>query len=370
MMVRRVGLLFLVACGSCMEMRETVERMVMVRRTGSDLQPAATGFIYKKDNDGPVSVIKMDETDVMEHLAKVYEQPKAFVAPIPVAPGPFDTKEDENKAASHASEAYVIPVVEKSEEEDDKGDDHIDGIADEDYSKIFKDYAADFGNYNNDFADYLHSLGHYDLGIYHGDGGGSDYDFKGHHENGEKDRKGYAAAHEYGKGGEGDYHTEKYESYSISKEGSHKNHYGDADAYGKHYDQGKGYSGGDHGHKASHSKEGAIDGFHKLFNKDEYKKDHDFYDAGGVKGGFNKHGNGHGYYGSDAGEFKKGGSHESGHDEGDFGKGGFQQKQSGDEHGASHSSEEGDDSYHHHSGEGGAKEEEDGGKVYGYEVKH
>ncbi|XP_061726049.1 filaggrin-2-like [Cydia pomonella] len=370
MMARRLALLFLAACGTCMEMRESVERMVMVRTTGSDLQPAATGFIYKKDNDGPASVIKMEESDVMEHLSKLpgYKQPQAFATPIPVAAGPFYAKEDETKAASHASEAYVIPVVEKAEGHDDDG---IDGIADEeDYGKIFKDYATDFGKYNSDFSDYLHSLGHYDLGIYHGDGGGSDYGSEGHHEHGDKGHKGYASSHGYGKGGEGDYHTEKYESYSISKEGGHKKHYGDADAFGKHYDEGDKYSGEDHGHKLAHSKEGAIDGYHKLLDKNEFKKDHDFYDTEGVKGGFDEHGAGQEHHGAEAGAHEEGGSHESGHDEAHAGEEGFGEKQSDDEHGAAHSADGGESSSHYYSGEGEAAGEGHGGKVYGYQVKH
>lgn len=365
-MARRIAALLLVsAMGSCMEMRETVERMVMVRTTGSDLQPAATGYIYKKESDGPESVIEMGASEVMEHLSKLYKQPESFAAPIPVAASAFYAKkEDEDKAESQADE-HIIPVVEKTEDHDE-----VDGIADDDFPKIFKEYSSEYGNYDKDFPYYLHGLGHFDHGIYHGYGGGSDYGSKGHDEHGDKGYKGYASKHHYEKGGAGDYHTEKYESYSVSGGGGHKKDYDEADAYGKDYAHGHGYKGGDHGHKSSHSKGEEVDGYHKVFNKDEFKKDHDVYDGEKVEGGFHKHGDGHSHHGSDAGEFKKGGAHESGHDEGGFGKGGFSEQESGDEHGAGHSSEEGGESSQHSGGDFGAEGGRFGGKGYGYEVKH
>lgn len=359
------ALLVLAAAGSCMEMRETVERMVMVRTTGSDLQPAATGYIYKKDSDGPARVVEMGEGEVMEHLAKIYDQPEAFAAPIPVAASAFYAKEeDEDKAASHA-DARIIPVVEKGEDHDE-----IDGLADEDYAKMFREYASDFGDYDKDFSDYLHGLGHYEHGIYHGDGGGSDYGAKGHEAHGDKGYKGYASKHHYGKGGAGDYHTEKYESYSVSGGGGHKKGYDGADAFGNDFAEGHGYKGGDHGHKAGHSKGEEVDGYHKVFDKDEYKKDDDVYDAEKIEGGFNKFGDGHAHHGSDAGGYAKGGAGESGHDEAGFGKGGFYKEGSGDEHGAEHSSEGGGEAYSHHAGEAGGERGARGGKSYGFRIKH
>lgn len=348
-----------------MEMRETVERMVMVRTTGSDLQPAATGYIYKRESDGPESVVKMGESEVMEHLSKLYEKPEAYKAPLPVAKGPFHNNDDDTKAASHTSAAYVIPVVEKTDEKDE---DHIEGIANEDYGKIFEGYGSDGDDYKG-FSDYFHGLGHFDHGLYE-HGGGNDYGSKGHHEHGDKGYKGYAKSHKYGKGDAGDYHTEKYASFSVSGEGGHKKHYDEADEHGKDYKEGHGYKGGDHGHKASHSKGDDIDGYHKVFNKDEFKKDHDFFDGEKHEGDFNKYGNGHTEHGSDAGGYKKGGSHASGHDESGFGKGGYIDKGSGDEHKSAHSGEEGGESLHHHYGDFGAQGGHHKGKGYGYEVKH
>lgn len=362
--IMRLGaLLVALAHASCMEMRETVERMVMVRTTGSDLQPAATGYIYKKDGDGPEIKIKMEADEVMEHLSKYYKQPEAFAAPIPAADGPFYAKEDENKAASYTKE-HVIPVEEKTDEHDD----HIDGIANEDYDKIFEGYG--FGKYNDDFADYLRDLGYFKHGLYHEKNEGKEHGYRGHHDYGDKGYKGYADGHKYDKGGTGDYHTEKYASYSVSRKGGHKKSYDGADAHGKHYAKGDGYKGVDHGHKASHNKGEEVDGFRNVYNKDEFKKDNDFYDGEKQEGGFHKYGDGHSHGRSDAGGHEKGGAHESKHDEGSSGKSGVVKEGSGEEHGHAHSKEEGGESSHHHEGGIGAKGGKFGGKSYGYEVKH
>lgn len=361
-------LFFIFVSSSCMEMRETVERTVMVRTTGSDLQPAATGYIYKKDTDGPASVVKMEESEVMEHLSKIYSKPEAYKAPVPVAVGPFHDKEvDDTKAASHASAAYVIPVEEKSEENDDE---HIAGIADDDYAKMFEGYGAGFVGDYKDFPDYFHGLGQYGHKIYHEQGGVADYGGKGHHDSGDQEYKEYTKSQKYGKGGAGDYHTEKYESFSVTGKGGHGKRYGEADEHGDHHEKGHEYKGGDHGHKAGHSEGEEIDGYHKLFDKDEFKKDHDFFDGKKHDGGFHKYGGGHKHHGSDAGGYEKGGAHESGHHEDGFGKKGVVHEESGDEQEATHSGEEGDKSSHHNDGNFGAKDGKYAGKSYGYEVKH
>lgn len=364
-MARKVVVsLLILGYASCMEMRETVQRMVMVRTTGSDLQPAATGYIYKKESDGPASVIKMGETEVMEHLSKLYEEPQAYLAPVPAPKGPFHEKDDESKAASHTSEV-VKPVVEKSEDEDDG---HIPGTVHEDYKKILEGYGSESGDYK-DFSDYLHGIGHYGHGLFdHGEG--SDYGLKRHHDYGDKGYKGYATNHKYGKGGAGDYHTEKYASYSVSNKGGNEKHHDEADSFGKDREQGHGYKGEDHGHKNAHSKSEEVDGYHKLFDKNEFKKDHDFFDGEKDEGKYHKYGNGHEYRGSNSGGFDEGRSQKSGHHEGRFGEGGFVDKESGDEAGTEYSGEDGHEASHYRHGLYGSKGGIHDGKSYGYEIKH
>lgn len=343
-----------------MEMKETVERMVMVRTTGSDLQPAATGYIYKKENDGAASVIKMGESEVMEHLSKVYEQPKSFAAPIPVAAGPFYGKEDEDKAASFSSESKVVPVVEVQ-------DDQVDGIANE---NIFGEYASNFGNYNSDFDDYLKSLGYFEDGLYHEHGDVKEHGAQEHKENGDKEHEEYGRKHNFGNGGVGDYHSEKYETYHTSGEGGGHKDYDDAGTLGKYYANGHGYKGDDHGYQAGKGQGEAVDRFHKLFDNNEYKKDDDFYDGETFKDGFHKFAGGRGYYGSDAGKFKNGGLHDSGHDEVHFGKDDFLDNISDDKHDSGHTGNNGRASFQHFHGDFAATGGKHNGKSYGYDIKH
>lgn len=335
-----------------MEMRETVERMVMVRTTGSDLQPAATGYIYKKRSNGPASVVKMDESEILEQLSKFYDQPKVYAAP--------DKESDENKAASHSNE-YVIPVVEKQEEKE-----HIDGIADEDYGKEYEGY----DDYKKKFTDYLHGLGHFEDGIYHKHGSGEDYGSKGHHEYGEKSYKGFGAKHHYGKGDAGDYHTEKYDSFYVTGKGGHKKEYDEENKYGNQHAAGHEKKGGDHGHKEEHSEEEKLEGFHKVYDKNEFKKDHDFYDGEGHEGAYKKYGDGHSYHGSKGTGHEKGATHGSEHHDAESGKEGEHEHDSGDSHDDGHSSEAAGSSeqYGHKdfSSKGGSYD----GKGYGFKVKH
>ncbi|CAG5053519.1 unnamed protein product [Parnassius apollo] len=358
-MARRIALLLIVTVASCMEMRETVERMVMVRTTGSDLQPAATGYIYKKQSDGLASVTKMDEGEILKQLSKFYDQPKSFAAPIK-APGPFHSDEaDDIKAASHSSESYVIPVEVKQKE-----DDHLlDEIANEDYKKSY-------GTYKKDFTDYLHGLGHFEDGIYHEHGGGEHYGSDGHYKYGDKEYKGYGTKNHYGKGDVGDYHTEKYESFYVSGKSGHKKDYDEADNHGKNYAEGHEEKGGDHGHKEAHSKAEKVEGFHKVFDKNEFKKDHDFYDGEGHKGGFHKFDDGYEYNESNDSKHKKGSSHDSAKHESESGKEGQHEKDSSDAHDTAHSDEEGELSDHHEHKYFGSKIGSYEGKGSGYEVKH
>ncbi|KAJ0172098.1 hypothetical protein K1T71_012071 [Dendrolimus kikuchii] len=365
-MARNIVLFTLLTYVSGMEMRETVERMVMVRTSGSDLQPAATGYIYKKNSDGLARVEKMGESEVMETLSKLYKEPHAYTAPG--AKSPFYGKaDDENKAASHASEAYIKPVVEKSEEEDD----HVDGIADEDYKKIFEEYTAGFGPYSKKgYSDYYRGLGHYDDDHYHENGGGKEFGAKGYHGYGDKGHKGFTIIHHYGKGDDGDYHKEGHDSFAVSNKGGHSKKYDEADEHGKSYAEGHHYKGGDHGHKGGHSKGETVEGFHKIYDKNEFKKDHDFYGGEKNEGSQHKHDEGHVFHGSDAGGFKKGDSHKSGYGKAAYGKGGHGEKESGEEHGAGHSEKGEGESFKHGEGESGAKGGKYHGKSYGYEIKH
>ncbi|XP_026500184.2 uncharacterized protein LOC113403802 [Vanessa tameamea] len=343
MLSRLALILVLAAGGSCMEMRETVERMVMVRTTGSDLQPAASGYIYKKKNDGKESVIEMGESEIMEQLAKLYEQPKAFGAPIPISKGLKTEEEDEKNSESQSAER-VIPVKEKQE-------DHIDGIADDDYKKIFDEYTSLYGD-NKAYDDYIRSLSHFGDGLYNGYAGDNKHDDKGY--------KGFNKKQRYGDGKAGDYHNEKYESYAYSDSDRKGDESKDHEKHNEHNEN------EDNGKKSAPGKADAH-GFYKVFDKhdDQRQKNHKIYDNED-KIGFHKFAGGHKYHGAEDRGYDKDGSHESRHQL-HYGTSGHHDEGSGTE--ADHSSEEGESSSEKH-GDYGSKVGQTAGHGYGFKIKH
>lgn len=80
------------------------------------------------------------------------------------------------------------------------------------------------------------------------------------------------------------------------------------------------YQGGKNGHKKYHKKGSKTTGFHHKGHKDDFHKEHKFYDSEEKKGDHKKYGSEHEYHESKKGEHKKGEKHDSGFDEGHKGK--------------------------------------------------
>jgi Domain of unknown function (DUF4779) len=60
--------------------------------------------------------------------------------------------------------------------------------------------------------------------------------------------------------------------------GSKKSHYDEADSHKEHHESSHKKKAGKHGHKKHHKKGSKTTGYHKKANKDEYHKEHKFYD--------------------------------------------------------------------------------------------
>lgn len=282
--------------------------------------PVASGFIYRNDHNGPASLIQLG--------AVPYHQPLAFAPPLPLTQPlaqPLKLKALEAYDLEPAPLPYVAvkPIVEEDSDEED--DDDIDGASEE--------------NANEDLVGY--KLGHAFV-----KGGGSDYEEKHHAAHGEKGSKGYKSSNNHAKGASGHYGKKHDEGYYSEGEGVIKSHHNEADAHGKHHNSVKGYKGGNHGHKKHFSKGEDVTGYHKVFHKDEFKKDHDFYDVADNSGHFNKHGYEKEKHGSSEGAHRKGGHHKAAYGKGDFGKGGFHAKVHSDKSDLSHSAEEGNESHY------------------------
>ncbi|KAJ2954888.1 hypothetical protein O0L34_g3209 [Tuta absoluta] len=271
--MRSCTLVVFITYVSCMEMHETVERMVMVRTTGSDLHPAATGYIYKKNSDGPASVVEMGESEVVEHLSKMYELPKSFTAPIPIVAGPFYAKNSDDKIKTLTSESKLIPVVENQEDKDDP----IDGIVNEDYGKFFEEYAG-YENPRPKVNSYLKSSENLNDEIDTKQGFEehklSQDQYDDDDDSGKKDNSDEEL---YNTKTDGGFHSGKYESYRISEENGKKEEDYVPVAHKKtddEYDKNKNYNF----QPDKYSEGKAIDEFYKYFNSNEFPKDQGFYD--------------------------------------------------------------------------------------------
>lgn len=292
--------------------------------------PAATSYIYRSDNNGPASLIQLG--------GHGYQQPHAFAPPIPIAQ-PLKYTEAFDLAPAPLLYVAAKPIVVEDAEDDDDSDEG----SEEGGNLVGLDHGHSFEK-----------------------GGGSDFGEKHHAEHGEKGSKGYNSKGHDAKGASGHYGKEHKEGHYEESKGKKGAHHDEADAHGKHHEAGESYKGGDHGHKKHFSKGEEVTGYHKVFNKDEFKKDHDFYDVADKSGHFNKHGYEKGHHGSEEGAHKEGGLYKSGQDKGEFGKAGFHSKGHLDDGEAGHSAEEGHDSHYDHEKDFGKKGGSSHEKEYEY----
>lgn len=323
------------------------------------ISPQATGYIYRSDNGGPMTLIQ---------LGSHYQQPQQFV-------------QQQQQFAQHPQQFGQHPLIGNP-----LGGQlltHVDPLintAPQVYKLpqappplpyvgaqpiIVEDAGLDAAEVYDDGL-LNHGLLHHPHGHAYEKGGGADYGEEHHAAKGEKGSKGYntkghhakAASGHYGKGEDEHYYKEK----GAEANGGHD----EAQTHGTQYSSGKSYQGGDHGHKKHFSKGEDIEGYHKVFNKDEFKKDHDFYDTADNSGHFNKHGYEKGHHGSEEAAHKEGGNHDSGHDEAEGGKVGHHSKGETSESDLGHSDEEGEDSHYVKEEEYGKKSGGEAGKVIAY----
>nr|XP_034835735.1 sarcoplasmic reticulum histidine-rich calcium-binding protein-like [Maniola hyperantus] len=270
--------------------------------------PAATSYVYRSDNAGPPSLIQLTP---------------AFAAPLPL---PY---------------VNAKPIaIEDAEEDDENGYDDDD--------------SDDDGG-----SEGLVAGGHES-------GGGSSYGENHHNAHGEKESKGYATKGHRAKGVAGHYGKAQDEGFYHESEGEKGAHHDEADAHGAHHQAGKSYKGGDRGHKKHFSKGEDVIGYHKVFHKDEFKKDHDFYDEAAKDGHFNKHGYHKAHHGAEKGAHAKGGHNAAGYEKDGYGKAGHRTEARADEADEERAAEQGADSHYSRREDYGEKGARDHGKEFAY----
>ncbi|CAH0560402.1 unnamed protein product [Brassicogethes aeneus] len=107
--------------------------------------------------------------------------------------------------------------------------------------------------------------------------------------------------------------------------------------------------------------------FHKVYHKDEYKKDHSFYDESDANGYYNKYGNSKGEHSKENGGYHSGGKYSKGYKESDYGKKGFSDKGQEEEQSKGYREKNGEDKYYDDSSKYKNHHDEDNEKDYGYD---
>lgn len=144
---------------------------------------------------------------------------------------------------------------------------------------------------------------------------GKKYDSSDNTSSGEKSDKEYKNQHAYKKGQSGRHGEENEKGTFAMKSGQHKNHNDSASHYDEHYDNGSGSRNENFAISTSHKKGRKTTGFHKVYHKDEYKKDHVFYDERNKNGHYEKFGNHQNDHSVTKGGFQKEGNSEAVHRE-------------------------------------------------------
>lgn len=143
---------------------------------------------------------------------------------------------------------------------------------------------------------------------------------------GEKGEKGYFHQDAFEKGLKGAHENDEKKSFLNKSGGLQIGAYDVAVHFGNNNKKGSANRGESFSAKKDHKKDSKTTGYHNVYHKDEYKKDHSFYDKGDKSGHFRRYGDYDAKKGDKEGSFKKGGHHDSGFKEGDYGVKGFSDK--------------------------------------------
>ncbi|XP_053674613.1 histidine-rich glycoprotein-like [Anopheles nili] len=161
---------------------------------------------------------------------------------------------------------------------------------------------------------------------------GSAYDVGHHAKKGVTSDKGYDEKHSHERGRKGSYGKEHHENqYANGADRSHS-HHDEGSHHRDHHAAAHRTKGGKHHEKKHHKKGSKTTGYHNVFHKDEYKKEHVFYDTSDHSGQFKKYGSAHEHHGLETGQHASGGHENRAHREGGHKKSGGSQHGAYDEH--------------------------------------
>ncbi|XP_050316278.1 uncharacterized protein LOC126750651 [Anthonomus grandis grandis] len=191
--------------------------------------------------------------------------------------------------------------------------------------------------------------------------GGKYYDDFASKKFGDQLDKGYNTYDSFSKGLKGKYDNKDSKSYYDQSGGNNRAFFDKAGNYAHKHAAGSAYAGGSYGAKDHHDKGQKTTGFHKVYHKDDYNKQHKFYDKADQNGHFNKYGDYEAKHADSEGHYAKGGHSDKGYDSDKYANSDFSDKGHFDEIAKGFTKAKGDEGFY--------KEYEGFGKKEGSEKK-
>lgn len=360
---------------------------VFMEKQSSDLDSSASGYIYRQDGHAPANIVYFNSggSDIIKPYSSaqfpfisganthrhyvqpkpynpqvIYHHPTIYTKPLVYAqhhgayvnkPIPYAYQHKHVAAPDH--EAYVSEAAAVEDDDDDEDEaEEEEEVSHAHYSHLPVAHAKHTADH-----------GHHEESDGYAKEDGSDYGEEHNSKHGNEASKGYKNEHEFDKGEKGHHHDENHADHYNKHGGKKSSEYDEGASYDQHEEGEKGSKGGKFGEKKSHKKGSKTTGYHNVFHKDEYKKDHTFYDDADHSGNFHKYGNEHAYHKADAGKHGKGGYHDSAHYADHFGKKGHTDKGHYDTADAGYNKKHGHDQHFAHESDYAKK----GGNQYGNE---
>jgi hypothetical protein len=245
--------------------------------------------------------------------------------------------------------------------------------------RVTHDYPVDSVQYSGEAGgkDHQEYSTHYKTDYHHKPqkskyekGGGES--FKEHHfsKHGEKGDKGYKKHHDFDEGEMGHHGKEGKKGYFDNESGHKKEHHSEGKKHGEVHGQLHGEKGVKYGEAEGHKKGHKTSGYHNVFHKDEFKKEHKFYDDAHKHGYKDKHGGYHTDHGKKHDHESNGGFHDAAFDQGHKGDSGTYKKGHFDQDHKGHKGASGHESHYNHHEDYGKKGGHSDKKKYGFEHGH
>lgn len=354
------GIFFIVHEVRC----ESEIRKVIMEQATKDLDSSASAYVYRQDGKDPGHVVYLNSGEFIgafngkpipytlnsdsEDLIPFAQNNKYYGSYNPQVE--YHHPVEYSKPIVYAPQAEYIhpPVYPHLTHEELQIDDDDDGIP---------------VGHHGGLAPYTHHHGGHETGFVKQ--GGSNYGLEEHSKHGHEGSNGYNKAHEFSKGDHGHHENQEHSGFYENNGGKKASNYNEGNNHHEFHEGATDSKGGKFGEKKHHRKGSKTTGYHNVFHKDEYKKDHTFYDDADHSGHYNKYGAGHEYYNNDAGKYNKGGHHESGVHQDHYGKKGYSDKGHYDSADAGYKGSHGLENHHAHQSDyakkGGSQSESDHG---------